>query len=196
MWRPFFEQGGIEVIEKKLLRQNVHRQIRELDDRPDRDRVIIHTLTELKAWREADTVAVTLALDLEIDTLPLIRLAWQAGKSVFVPKVTKQGLTFHEIHSFEDLEPGVMGILEPTTAATTRTIDVCIVPGRVFDRSGYRIGWGGGYYDRFLATYEGVTISLAYDVQLLDDIPVEPHDIPVDFIVTERETVLCSPSFS
>ncbi|WP_214761040.1 5-formyltetrahydrofolate cyclo-ligase [Exiguobacterium sp. s146] len=182
------------MIEKKQLRQDVHRRIRELGDRSDRDRVMIHTLTELKAWREADTVAVTLALDLEIDTLPLIRLAWQAGKSVFVPKVTNQGLTFHEIHSLEDLEPGVMNILEPTTEATTRMIDVCIVPGRVFDRAGYRIGWGGGYYDRYLATYNGTTIALAYDVQLLDEIPIEPHDIPVEFIVTERETILCSPS--
>ncbi|TCI29550.1 5-formyltetrahydrofolate cyclo-ligase [Exiguobacterium sp. SL-10] len=182
------------LIEKQQLRQSVHQKILGLGDRADRDRAIIHTLTGLEVWREANTVAVTLALDLEIDTLPLIRSAWKAGKSVFVPKVTKQGLTFHEIHSFEDLEPGVMGILEPTTSATTRAIDVCIVPGRVFERSGYRIGWGGGYYDRFLASYEGVTVSLAYDVQLLDEVPIEPHDIPVEFIVTERETILCSQS--
>lgn len=182
------------MIEKQQLRQDVHRRIRELGDRSDLDHTIIHTLTGLKVWQAADTIAVTLALDLEIDTVPLIRLAWEAGKSVFVPKVTKQGLTFHEIHSFEDLEPGVMNILEPMTAATTRSIDICIVPGRVFDRAGYRIGWGGGYYDRYLATYEGTTIALAYDVQLLDEIPIEPHDIPVEFIVTERETILCSPS--
>ncbi|EPE60492.1 5-formyltetrahydrofolate cyclo-ligase family protein [Exiguobacterium sp. S17] len=89
-----------------------------------------------------------------------------------------------------------MGILEPTTAETDLDIDTCIVPGRVFDRSGYRIGWGGGYYDRFLATYRGATIALAYDVQVLDEIPIEPHDIPVELIVTEREMIRCSQSSS
>ncbi|XCA84663.1 5-formyltetrahydrofolate cyclo-ligase [Exiguobacterium mexicanum] len=181
---------------KQQLRQDVHRHIRELGDRSDRDTAIIHTLTTSIAWQKARTVALTLAMDLEIDTRPLIRQAWQAGKSVFVPKVTKQGLTFHEIFSFDDLEPGVMGILEPTTPETDETIDLCIVPGRVFNRSGYRIGWGGGYYDRFLATYRGVTISLAYDVQLVTDLPIESHDIPVEYIVTEREMISCSQSSS
>lgn len=184
----------MELKQKQQLRQDVHRRIRELGDRSDRDRAILEGLTTLNAWEQAKSVALTLALDLEIETMPLVRTAWEEGKSVFVPKVTKQGLTFHEIHSFDDLEPGVMGILEPLTAATTRAIDICIVPGRVFDRSGYRIGWGGGYYDRYLATYKGTTISLAYDVQLLEEIPKEPHDIPVEFIVTERETILCSLS--
>ncbi|QLQ21708.1 MAG: hypothetical protein HZT42_04590 [Paracoccaceae bacterium] len=74
---------------------------------------------------------------------------FKEGKTVCVPKVTEQGLTFHIIHSFDDLETGVMNILEPITPATTQVIDLCLVPGRVFDRTGYRIGWGGGYYDRF-----------------------------------------------
>lgn len=184
------------MIAKQELRKEVHANIRALANRGARDETIIHTVLSLPIWQQAHTVALTLSLDLEVSTRPLIEAALEAGKSVLVPKVTKQGLTFHQIKTFSDLEPGVMGILEPMTMESDLGIDVCIVPGRVFNRSGYRIGWGGGYYDRFLATYEGVTISLAYDVQLLDDIPVEPHDIPVEFIVTERETILCSPSFS
>ena len=70
-------------------------------------------------------------------------------------------------------------------------VDLCVVPGRVFNRSGYRIGWGGGYYDRFLASYAGQTLSLAYSVQVLDDIPIEAHDIPVGVIVSERELIRC-----
>lgn len=182
--------------DKQELRKAVHAAIRELSDRDQRDEKIVHTVLSLPAWQQAHTVALTLSLELEITTHPLIDAALEAGKSVFVPKVTRQGLTFHRIRSFDDLEPGVMGILEPTTPQTNERIDICIVPGRVFNRSGYRIGWGGGYYDRFLATFTGTTISLAYDVQLLTDLPVEPHDIPVQLIVTEREMIQCSQSSS
>lgn len=181
---------------KQDLRKIVHANIRELSDRNNRDEKIIHTLLSLPTWQQAHTVALTLSLELEVNTRPLIDAALEAGKSVLVPKVTKQGLTFHEIKTFSDLEPGVMGILEPTTAVTGQGIDVCIVPGRVFDRSGHRIGWGGGYYDRFLETYHGATIALAYSVQVLDKIPIEPHDIPVELIVTEREMIRCSQSSS
>ncbi|TCI46269.1 5-formyltetrahydrofolate cyclo-ligase [Exiguobacterium sp. SH3S2] len=181
---------------KQELRKAVHVNIRVLTDRDGRDEAILHTVASLPEWQQAHTVALTLSLDLEVNTRPLIDTALKAGKSVLVPKVTEQGLTFHEIRTFSDLEPGVMGILEPTTAETDLDIDACIVPGRVFDRSGYRIGWGGGYYDRFLATYRGATIALAYDVQVLDEIPIEPHDIPVELIVTEREMIRCSQSSS
>lgn len=184
------------MTNKQELRKVVHANIRDLSARNDLDERIIHTVTSLPVWKQAHAVALTLSLDLEVNTRPLIDKALQAGKSVLVPKVTKQGLTFHEIKTFSDLEPGVMGILEPTTPKTDLNIDVCIVPGRVFDRSGYRIGWGGGYYDRFLATYYGRTISLAYSVQVLDEIPIEPHDIPVELIVTEREMIRCSQSSS
>lgn len=181
---------------KQELRKEVHANIRALSERDERDETIIHKVLSLPVWQQAHTVALTLSLDLEVNTRPLIDAALEAGKSVLVPKVTKQGLTFHEIKTFSELHPGVMGILEPTTMESDLDIDVCIVPGRVFDRSGYRIGWGGGYYDRFLATYDGATIAIAYGVQVLDEIPIEPHDIPVELIVTEREMIRCSQSSS
>lgn len=178
--------------EKQMLRKLVHMKIKQEKQRKEHDAAIISTTQSLPLWKEARTIALTLPLDLEVDTWPLVYLAWKEGKSVFVPKVTKQGLTFHEIHSLDDLSPGVMGILEPITGAANQYIDLCIVPGRVFNREGYRIGWGGGYYDRFLATYSGHKISLAYSVQVLENIPIESHDIPVNMIVTEKELIQCS----
>lgn len=181
---------------KQTLRRAVHLKIAELAYREEADAAIVHNVTTLPEWIEADTIAITLSFGLEVDTRPLIEAAWQAGKVVHVPKVTTEGLTFHRLTSYEDLEPGVMGILEPTTPPVEADVDLCIVPGRVFNRSGYRIGWGGGYYDRFLATYAGKTLSIAYSVQILDDIPIEAHDIPVGVIVTEREWIRCLPFFS
>ncbi|WP_214820254.1 MULTISPECIES: 5-formyltetrahydrofolate cyclo-ligase [unclassified Exiguobacterium] len=179
--------------DKAALRRTVHQYIKQMNNRQQVDQVIHHRLFATEIWKESQTVAVTSSLPLEIDTSPIIHEAFEAGKTVCVPKVTEQGLTFHIIHSVDDLETGVMNILEPTTPPTTKTIDLCLVPGRVFDRSGYRIGWGGGYYDRFLRTYEGETVSLAYSVQLVDQVPTEPHDLPVQWIVTEKEMIQCSP---
>ncbi|WP_445001579.1 5-formyltetrahydrofolate cyclo-ligase [Exiguobacterium alkaliphilum] len=176
---------------KQALRRAVHARIAELANRDEADAAIVHNVMRLPEWIEARAVALTLSFGLEVDTRPLIEAAWQAGKTVLVPKVTTEGLTFHRIESYDDLEPGVMGILEPTTQQVDGDVDLCVVPGRVFNRSGYRIGWGGGYYDRFLASYAGQTLSLAYSVQVLDDIPIEAHDIPVGVIVSERELIRC-----
>lgn len=184
------------MLDKQTLRHAVHEQIRLLENRAVADAAIIHTVAALPEWRDAESVALTLSFGLEVDTRPLIHLAWQAGKTVLVPKVTKAGLTFHPLKSFDDVEPGVMGILEPTTPRVDASFDLCVVPGRVFDRCGYRIGWGGGYYDRFLTTYPGRTLSIAYDVQVLPEIPIESHDIPVELIVTERKLIRCMQSSS
>ncbi|MGA9467084.1 MAG: 5-formyltetrahydrofolate cyclo-ligase [Exiguobacterium marinum] len=179
--------------EKATLRRIVHQSIKQMTNRQLVDRAIHQRLFSSYIWKESQTIAVTSSLPLEIDTSPIIHEAFEAGKTVCVPKVTRQGLTFHIIHSVDDLEAGVMNILEPTTLPTTRPIDLCVVPGRVFDRAGYRIGWGGGYYDRFLKTYKGTTIALAYTNQLVSHVPTEPHDLPVEWIVTEKEMIQCSP---
>ena len=87
-----------------------------------------------------------------------------------------------------------MGIREPDETAVERTldtIDLCIVPGRVFMRNGFRIGWGGGFYDRALASYPGHTLSVAFEKQLVPIFDIEPFDQPVNQIVTESEVIRC-----
>ncbi|WP_214777575.1 5-formyltetrahydrofolate cyclo-ligase [Exiguobacterium sp. s22] len=182
--------------EKAALRRTVHQYIRQMENRQEVDELIHQRLFATSLWKNSQTIAVTLSLPLEIETSPIIHEAFKEGKTVCVPKVMEQGITFHVINSFDDLEVGVMNILEPTTSPTTQTIDLCLVPGRVFDRSGFRVGWGGGYYDRFLETYEGVTLSLAYSAQLVTHVPTEPHDLPVQWIVTEKESIQCLPFLS
>lgn len=179
--------------EKAALRRTVHQEIKQMVNRRHVDQAIHQRLFATNLWMESRTIAVTSSLPLEIDTSPIIHEAFKEGKTVCVPKVTGEGVTFHIIHSTDDLETGVMNILEPTTPPTTQKMDLCIVPGRVFDRAGYRVGWGGGYFDRFLKTFGGTTVSLAYTVQLVEQVPTEPHDLPVQWIVTEKEMIQCSP---
>ena len=182
---------------KRQLRQRVHQQIRAFLQRDEADRHIIETVMTLPEWQSSGRIAFTYPIGLEVNTVPLIEAALQAGKIVCLPKTTETGLTFHDIKRLDELvSTGTMGLVEPTTPETNETIDLCIVPGRVFDRRGYRIGWGGGYYDRFLESYEGQTLSVAYAIQVTSEVPTEAHDMPVEKIVTEREIILCSESSS
>lgn len=153
------------------------------------------TLTQTEEWKKADTIALTVSRFPEVDTWQLIRKGWEEGKRIAVPKChpdTKK-MTFRQIQSFTDLEHSFFGLFEPkeneTPAVPKEEIDLVIVPGLLYSREGYRIGFGGGYYDRFLQDYKGHTVSLAFSLQLRDYLPVEEHDIPVAKIVTESEII-------
>ena len=129
----------------------------------------------------------------EVDTRTLMGELFAKGRRVAVPRVERDGrrMRFHVITSFDELSPGTMGILEPPPEAHALTVPemvrtVCLVPGLVFDGAGHRVGYGGGYYDRFLAFYPGDKIALARTTMLSSNpLPVGPHDVPVDFIATE-----------
>lgn len=104
-------------------------------------------------------------------------------------------MTFYHIESYDQLETVYMNLREPnpnvTTAISSDAIELLIVPGIVYNKSGYRIGYGGGYYDRFLSTYLGLTMSLAFDMQVNDEVVREQFDLPVDRIITESATIPC-----
>lgn len=134
----------------------------------------------------------------EVDITPLIRWCWEAGYLVTVPKVDKalQSMEAYEISSFEELEPGAWGIPEPRTTAsrvtTLAAIDVIIVPGLAYDRQGGRLGYGSGFYDRFLRSYDVMglphpfKLGVCFNIQLQDELPMEQHDLRVDRIITEE----------
>lgn len=148
-------------------------------------------------WEKASVIGMTLSQDLEWDTRAIARRAWRDGKRVCVPKSIHQTrqLDFYEITHFDQVEVGYYDIEEPIPEKTQRInplgIDLLIVPGVVFTREGYRIGFGGGYYDRFLKDFPNTTLSLVHSNQLMDHFPIEEHDLPVQYLVTEQEVVDC-----
>jgi len=150
-----------------------------------------------KEFRSADTIGVTISRYPEVDTRPLIEAAWAAGKRIAVPKCIRatRKMDFRLITSYDSLETVYMGLFEPiideTLSIEKKEIDLQIVPGVVFSDEGYRIGFGGGYYDRYMLDYNGVTLSLAFAVQTSHRILVEGHDIPVSKIVTEKKEIIC-----
>lgn len=154
-------------------------------------------LIQMNAFKIAKTIGITISRFPEVDTRPIIEAAWAAGKIVAVPKCINEtrAMDFRAITSFNQLETIYIDLLEPIVMETDSVrkdeIDMQIVPGVVFSNEGYRIGFGGGYYDRYLADYKAETVSLAFDFQFSEAVPTERYDIPVNTIITERKIIDC-----
>lgn len=133
----------------------------------------------------------------EVKTTKIIQELLNYNKTVIIPisKPNTIELGLSKLNSFSDLEIGTYGILEPKKnkiiPVSPEVIDMIIVPGVVFDRNGYRIGYGKGYYDRFLGSldHEFTTVGLCYDLQLIDEIPRGIFDYKLDYITTNNEVI-------
>ncbi len=132
----------------------------------------------------------------EVDTKRLIADALIAGKRIVVPITNREHhrLDHSEILSLDELAPGTFGILEPAIrrAIGLDIVDVVIVPIVGVDRRGNRIGYGKGYYDRFLKLVDKPKVALAYAFQVIEQVPSDPEDVSVDFVVTEMEVIECA----
>ncbi|WP_053364105.1 5-formyltetrahydrofolate cyclo-ligase [Bacillus sp. FJAT-27251] len=148
-----------------------------------------------KAWKDAKTIGITVSRQPEVDTFQIIRKAWEEGKAVAIPKCIPENkeLVFRSFNRFSQLEMVYYGLYEPIPAETAEVpagkIDLLIVPGLAFTPAGYRLGFGGGYYDRLLADYTGDTVSLAFQLQVFPELPIEAHDIPISRVITEEGQV-------
>ena len=155
-------------------------------------------LWQLSRFRRAGTLLTYVASkDNEVDTLPIIEQAITEGRRVMVPLSTSSGeLRWSNLWNTEDLVPGLFGILEPRPEVRELALppeqSICLVPGIAFNKKGQRLGYGGGFFDRFLAHYRGRTIGLAFGTQLLDVLPQEQHDQKVDWLVTEAAAWECA----
>ena len=147
-----------------------------------------------REFADARSVMIFLPMPGEINALDIARAAWSAGKRVVVPKIRAPGvMDAVEIYSLDkDLAPGAMEILEPigNDVLATGELDLVVAPALAYDRRGNRLGRGGGYYDRFIALHSSALVcGLAFDGQLLDELPSEPHDQPVNMLVTNVEFI-------
>ncbi|MFS0775966.1 5-formyltetrahydrofolate cyclo-ligase [Neobacillus sp. 3P2-tot-E-2] len=156
---------------------------------------IANTLYNDEDWLNAKVIGITISKEPEVDTYQIIRKAWEAGKEVVVPRCNPKDktLTFRKITEFSQLESVFYGLLEPIIEQTMEVypgdIDLLFVPGLAYTSEGYRLGFGGGYYDRYLTSYYGKTLSLAFHFQVIHQFPIEKHDIPVSKIITNDEVI-------
>jgi len=196
-------RGPVLVDQKAEIRRlyRRHRHTLDRDYRRQASRAIVERLTAWAPVAHARRVMTYLSFNDEVETFPLVRRLLAEGKSVVVPYIHQGVINLipAEITNLErDLQVGPMGILEPRPdqlrAVDPRTIDVHVAPGIVFDEMGFRIGYGKGYYDHFLLlrSPHSVVVGVAFDIQLAESVPHELWDIPMDYIVTESQTIDCS----
>lgn len=179
-------------MEKKELRKKGIVKLHELalhkDKKKEKEIIILQLLFASSQWKKANRIGVIRATDIELDTEPIFQRAFQEEKKIVVPKAPQDRLlTFHLVDEHTQYYVSNFGVEEPLVAPIVEKdeIDLLIVPGVVFSSRGYRIGFGGGYYDRFLTDYKGQTISLVFSEQISDDWQPEKFDMPVSKIITD-----------
>jgi len=149
---------------------------------------IAQSLTSLPVYKNAKSICTYVSMPMEVNTHQIIRKALLAKGSIIVPKIQGSELLLYSIRSFEELEVGAYGIMEPLTRRAhvpKQTVDLFIIPGIAFGADGSRLGWGKGYYDRLLTNIHVPIIGLSYDRQLLNTVPRCTKDKKVDIIITE-----------
>lgn len=160
------------------------------------DNKISEFLIKSNFYKRAKVIFTFVSFKSEVDTHRIINYAIDYGKIIGVPKIKskQRGIEVFKIASLGDLEKGYFGVMEPKDKCTPinpEAIDLILMPGLAFDKKGGRIGYGGGFYDRFLNNLKKKIskIALAYDFQLLDEVPVNSLDVRVDGIITNRKII-------
>ncbi|MBP3894405.1 MAG: 5-formyltetrahydrofolate cyclo-ligase [Atopobiaceae bacterium] len=162
------------------------------------DREVRTHFTAMATYRKTPLILAYVTYRNEYDTEALIHKAWKDGKRVALPVCDRGRLVFYEIDSLEGLHAGSRGVLEPDPKACSPIDEadfadsICLVPGLVFDAEGYRIGYGAGYYDNFLADYPGVKVGLVRALRISSNpLPHDDHDIPMDVLVSDGAVWKC-----
>lgn len=150
-------------------------------------------LKKISQYTEAQTIAAYYSVGSEVKTGRIIQEALSFSKTVALPRVEGGGIAFCSVDDFEDMEPGEFGIMEPKqNRPKIEKFDIILVPAIAMTRQGDRLGYGRGFYDRFLAGSDAVTIALTYSKLLVKNIPSDVHDIPIQWVVTEDEVIKTS----
>lgn len=194
----FIEKGGIDMCKAESRKQMITRlKTMTQEEYAELSKEINEKLINIDEFINAKMIGITVSRYPEVNTRIIIETAWAMGKQVAVPKcdAQKRMMDFRLITSFDQLETVYMDLLEPKIGETTSVlkgqVDLQIVPGVVFSTAGYRIGFGGGYYDRYLMDYQGDTVALAFDCQIDQAVPIELHDLPVEKVITEKRCIDC-----
>lgn len=187
--------------QKKLLREEIAAKNASFDaDAVAAETAgVIRKLSELPELRAATTVFCYVSEGAEVETHKLIAALLRSGRRVFVPRIDGDSMSAVEITSFDQLERGAFGILEPPASFPVTSpdeIEIALVPGVAFGEDGTRLGRGKGCYDSWLANYSGTKCAIVRDADLLPTVPVEPHDVKMNIIVTEERTLHISTAES
>ncbi len=178
---------------KQNLRNCVKQQRRELtaEEKSALDSGVLANVRKMREYQRCSTIFVYVSTPIEVDTRKIIEMAWEDNKRVAVPRCipeTRQ-MTFHYITSFDDLSPGTFSVLEPSPdapLADNYDKSIMLVPALIIDKYGYRLGYGKGYYDRYISKYSGLTVGLCYISNIKNRLFHGRFDKKLNYIITEK----------
>jgi 5-formyltetrahydrofolate cyclo-ligase len=209
LWQPSYPEFYHPMTDeqkhlKKLLREHIRAARKALDNgrQESASRLACAIIRSSEVWKQARVVALYMAVRGEMSPAPLLQAAWEQGKTVLLPLCDPDifgAMRLVPCDGPESLTTGAFGIPEPLPPRDDAPIpapDLVIVPGVAFDRQGYRLGMGGGYYDRLFAgpaCVDARRLGLAYDFQLVETLPRQHWDMPMHGVCTEKELIWTSP---
>lgn len=175
-------------LRKKYLFQRQQLALKEVSSMSN---IIYDKVINTQGYKGAKSIFTYVSVKNEVDTIFLILKALDDQKKVAVPKVFNNGIMkFYNISSIEELKTSKFGLLEPsntTNEAIPNETTLFLIPGVIFDYSCNRIGFGAGYYDQYLKRFPGSrTIGLAFEEQVLKSIPYNDYDVPMEYVITEK----------
>lgn len=175
-------------MNKQELRRAIREKKRSMtpEQIEEKSSLLARLFFESDAYRQARTIYGYLPYNQEVRTVPMLEQALRDGKRVAVPKCYGEEMRFIYMTDLSDVERGYAGIPEPVADGPVAEDPTALVlmPGLAFDRAGRRVGYGGGFYDRFLeAEPEHPTLALCYDFQMVEELETQPHDVPVDTVL-------------
>lgn len=184
----------ITIPEQKKAMRAAYLALRaSLPHKRELDLALCREIAAHSTFRNCDTLLAFAPTKGEPDLMPLYRLALEKGVSVAFPRCTGKQMSFHTVSELSKLSPGRFGILTPSEDAPMPSLGahtLCLLPALAATRDGYRLGYGGGFYDRFLPDFPGVTLLPIYSALLCDTLPREDTDVPAICILTEKGVLL------
>lgn len=194
---------GIRMMDVSQQKKILRKKMLEIRSQFSPERVHEHSIKisnhaiEQPFYQQAQTLLCYMAFRNEVDVSKVMEDAWQQGKRVLLPRVNPADRTMKciQVEKFSDLQSGAYGIMEPlddpSRMIPPTEIDLVIVPGVAFDSQGYRLGYGGGYYDRFFSSpsIRPIRVGVSFPEQLVADVYPESHDQRMDFVITSTKVL-------
>lgn len=186
--------ASLSFSDKRTARTALLRIRESIGDRQNYSELLCRGIAMLNEYKNADTVLLYFPTRSEPDLSPLAKAAWREGKKVAFPISRTDSLTldFRLVSSLDELSVGTYGIREPKDSAERAEINgrtLCVLPALAVDKDGFRLGYGKGYYDRFLARYDTRAVVALHSSLLCDRLPREETDVPIDTVITETGVI-------
>ena len=172
-------------MDKKALRRQMLEKRNSLPSGFRREASIKIQKRFLADFSSFERYALYYAYASEVETTELAQKLLTQGKKVLFPRTEGNIIGFYEVNNLSEMKPGFMGILEPLGQVKTEP-EVVVMPGLAFDRTGHRLGYGKGCYDRYLEGADFLKIGFCYSIQLVESVYAQMHDIPLDAVITEK----------